>query len=153
MSLVFKPRNWGDNMQIEVFSLCDAATAGGGKLNVLGAFDTIWAKEVPVVYPQCTVALRVRFLSSEGDKHEVSVKFIDADGKHVVPPTGGVINIKYPQGQRSSSANLILNIQGLKLEKYGEYSIDLAIGKTSWASLPLFVKKRQPQKIAGKNEK
>ena len=131
-------------MRIEVFSLCDAATAGGGKMNILGVFDAIWTKEVPVVHPQCTVALRVRFHSSEGNKHEVSVKFIDADGKHIIPPANGAININYLEGQRSGSANLIFNIQGLKLEKYGEYSIDLAIGGTSRASLPLFVNKKKP---------
>ncbi len=130
-------------MQIEVFSLCDAATSGGGKLNMLGAFDTIWTKKMPVIHPQCTVALRVRFFSSEGNKHEVSVKVIDADGNHIVPPTNGAININYPEGQRSSSANLILNIQGLKLENYGEYSVDLAIGGASRASLPFFVKTRE----------
>lgn len=130
-------------MQIEVFSLCEAATSSGGKLNMLGAFDTIWAAKVPAVHPQCTVALRVRFRSSEGNQHRVSVKLVDADGKHVVPPTDGMINIKYPQGQRTSSANLILNIQGLKLEKYGEYSIDLAIGAKNRVSLPLFVKERK----------
>ena len=130
-------------MQIEIFSLCDAATAGGGKLNVLGAFDTIWAKKLPVVHPQCTVALRARFFSSEGNKHEVSLKVIDADGAHIVPPTNGVINIRFPQGQRSCSANLILNIQGLKLARCGEYSIDLSVDGASRASLPFFVKKRE----------
>lgn len=135
-------------MQIEIFSLCDAATSGGGKLNVLGAFDTIWTTKMPVVHPQCTVALRVRFHSSEGNKHNVSVKFVDADGKHIVPATNGMVNINYPQGQISSSANLILNIQGLKLEKHGEYSIDLTIDGKAKASLPLFVRQR-----SAKNEK
>ena len=130
-------------MQVEVFSICDAATSGGGKLNMLGAFDTLWVTKVPVVHPHCTVALRVRFHSSVGGEHNVSVKFVDADGKHIIPATNGVINIDYSGGQRFSSANLILNIQGLKLEKYGEYSIDLAIGGKSKASLPLFVKKRK----------
>jgi len=130
-------------MQIEVFSLCDAATSGGGKLNMLGAFDTIWAPKVPAVHPQCTVALRLRFHASEGNEHNVSVKLVDTDGKHVVPPTNGTINIDYPKGQRSCSANLILNIQGLKLEKYGEYSIDLAIAGKSRASLPLFAKEKK----------
>ena len=53
-------------MNIEVFSLCDAATIEGGKLNMLGAFDTIMAEKVPVVHPQCTIALRLRFNASEG---------------------------------------------------------------------------------------
>lgn len=130
-------------MQVEVFSLCDAATSSGGKLNMLGAFDTLWVKKVPAVHPHCTVALRVRFNSSEGSEHKVSVKFIDADGKHIIPATNGVINIDYSDGQRVSSANLILNIQGLKVEKYGEYSIDLAIGGKNKVSLPLFVRKRK----------
>ena len=130
-------------MQIEVFSLCDAATTENGKLNVLGAFDTLWVGKIPVVHPHCTVALRVRFHSSEGDEQDVSVKFIDADGKHIVPATNGMIKINYSEGQKTSSANLILNIQGLKIEKCGEYSIDLAIGGRSRASLPLFVRKRK----------
>ena len=130
-------------MQIEIFSLCDAATSGGGKLNVLGAFDTIWVKKIPVVHPQCTVALRVRFYVSEGEEHNVSVKLVDADGKHVVPPTNGVVKINFMKGQRSSSANVILNIQGLKLESCGEYSIDLAIDGKAMAALPLFVKEKK----------
>jgi hypothetical protein len=53
-------------MNIEVYSLCDAATNDTGKLNLLGSFDTIRAKDMPVVHPQCSVALRVRFNSIEG---------------------------------------------------------------------------------------
>ena len=47
-------------MNIEVFSLCDAATVDvAGKLNVLGAFDTIGTGSMPTVYPQCaTLAAR-----------------------------------------------------------------------------------------------
>lgn len=51
--------------------------------------------------------------------------------------------INFPDEQRSGSANLILNIQGLKLERLGEYSIDLAIDGQEKASLPLFVKERK----------
>ena len=52
-------------MRVEVFSLCDAATTDGGKLNLLGAFDAIWVKTMPVVHAQCAIALRVRFSRSE----------------------------------------------------------------------------------------
>lgn len=130
-------------MQIEVFSLCDAATTGEGKLNMLGAFDTLWVKKVPLVYPHCTVALRIRFQSSEGSQHKVSVKFVDADGKHMIPATNGVINIDYSDGRKSASANLILNIQGLKIERFGEYAIDLAVSGENKASLPLYVRERK----------
>ena len=129
-------------MRIEVFSLCDAATADAGKLNMLGAFDTIYAAALPVIHPQCTIALRVRFERIERGEHKVAVHFSDMDGKHVIPPAQGTININFSEDQGSGSANLILNIQGLRLEKLGEYSIDLAIDGQQKASLPLFVKKR-----------
>jgi outer membrane protein OmpA-like peptidoglycan-associated protein len=108
-------------MQIEIFSLCDAATSGAGKVNILGAFDTIFAKQAPALHPQCAVVLRVRFEIAEGNEHEVAVNFIDEDGKSIFPPAKGEIKINFPEGQRSASTNLILNVQGLKLEKYGEY--------------------------------
>jgi len=98
-------------MRIEVFSLCDAATADAGKLNMLGAFDTIWAAGLPVIHPQCTIALRVRFERIERGEHKVAVQFSDMDGKHVIPPAQGIININFSDDQGSGSANLILNIQ------------------------------------------
>lgn len=128
-------------MQIEVFALCDAATGDLGKLNILGAFDTIFAGQVPVIHPQCTIALRVRFQRIERGEHRVVVHFVDGDGKNVIPPAQGNMRMNFPDDQASGATNLILNIQGVKLEKYGEYSIDLAIDGQQQASLPLFVKK------------
>ena len=48
-------------MQVEMFSLCDAAAVEGGKLNILGAFDMIAAPKMPVVHPHCTVMFRFTF--------------------------------------------------------------------------------------------
>ena len=127
-------------MQIEVFSLCDAATVDvAGKLNVLGAFDSILTGSMPMVYPQCSLALRIRFESIERGAHKVSVNFVDIDGKHIIPPANGTININFSDEQRSGSTNLVFNLQMLKLEKYGEYSIDLAVDSKKEASLPVFI--------------
>jgi len=129
-------------MNIEVFSLCDAATADQGKFNMLGAFDTLWATKFPAVHPQCTIALRMRFAAIERGEHDILVNFVNADGKHIIPPARGKVKINFPDEQRSGSTNLILNIQGLKLANEGQYSIDLAIDGSIKANLPLFVKKR-----------
>jgi len=131
-------------MHIEVFSLCDAATMDvAGKLNVLGAFDSIITGSMPVVYPQCSLALRIRFDSIERGAHKVAVNFVDIDGKHILPPANGTINVNFPDEQRSGSANFVFNLQMLKLEKFGEYSIDLAVDTRKEASLPLFVRERK----------
>lgn len=130
-------------MQIEIFALCDAATADFGKLSMLGSFDTIWVTKTPAVHPQCAIALRVRFERIERGEHKVVVHFVDIDGRNVISPAQGAITINFPEEQSSGSANLILNIQGLKLDRVGEYSIDLAIDGQLKASLPLFVKERK----------
>src|ERR1041385_8040868 len=124
-------------MHIEIFSLCDAATVdAGGKLNILGAFDTLYASQMPIVYPQFTIALRIRFSSSERGNHNVAFNFIDIDGKHILSPASGVISVDFQNAQTSVSTNSIINVQMVKLEKYGEYSLDLAIDGRSEASLP-----------------
>jgi hypothetical protein len=130
-------------MQIEIFALCDAATGDLGKLSMLGAFDTIWVAKTPAVHPQCAIALRARFERIERGEHKVAVHFVDIDGRNVISPAQGAITINFPEDQSSGSANLILNIQGLKLDRVGEYSIDLAIDGQLKASLPLFVKERK----------
>ena len=129
-------------MRVEVFSLCDAATADAGKLSMLGAFDTIKTAGVPAVHPQCAVVLRIRFDLIERGEHRITVNFVDADGRHVIPAVNRTMNINFPDEQRSGSANVILNIQRLNLERYGEHSIDLAIDGRQEASLPLFGKER-----------
>jgi len=130
-------------MHIEIFSLCDAATDEGGKLNLLGAFDTIVASKAPVTHPHCAVALRFRFNSIEGNEHKVSVRFVDVDGGHVIPTVNGVIKVKYAKEHRSTSTHLVLNVQGLKIKNFGEYSIDLMVNGKSKASLPFFVRQQK----------
>jgi hypothetical protein len=126
-------------MNIEAFLLCDAATDERGKLNVLGAFDTIFSKQMPAIHPACAVALRIRFGKVEEGAHRVRLQIIDLDGKPVSPKLEGNITVRVPDNADSTVANLILNIQGQKFEKYGKFIIDLAIDGTKEASLPLCV--------------
>ncbi len=128
-------------MSVEIFSLCDAATAESGKLNILGGFDTIWVKELPAVHALCAIALRFRFEKASGLEHQITVNFVDFDGKHIMPSANGVIKMQFSPEQESASANVVLNIQMLRFERLGEYSVDLLVDGTQSASIPLFVRK------------
>jgi hypothetical protein len=127
-------------MNIEAFLLCDCATDQRGKLNVLGAFDSIYAKKTPIVHPACTVATRIRFERIEEGEHKVSIAVIDEDGKAIVPRLNGNISVRAREDVGSTVVNLILNLQRLKFENYGEYRIDLAIDGKVEASLPFSVR-------------
>ena len=128
-------------MNIEAFLLCDAATDERGKLNVLGAFDTIFSKQMPAIHPACSVALRIRFEKVEEGEHRVRLQIIDLDGKPVSPKLEGNITVRVPDNVDSSAVNLILNIQGQKFENYGKFNIHLAIDGVKESSLPLLVSK------------
>ena len=127
-------------MNVELFALCDAATEAGGKLNLLGAFDAIVAPALPAVHPSCAVALRIRFQRIEAGTHRVKVAVVDADGKHVIPPFGTDVTLRLAEQDESAVANLILNLQQLRMERYGRYSIDLAVDGRQEGSLPLYLK-------------
>jgi len=127
-------------MDVEAFLLCDAATEQRGKLNVLGAFDTVFAKEIPVVHPACAVAARVRFSKIEQGEHAVRICVIDQDGCEVVPKLDGKVSVRVGDEAGSAAINLILNFQRIKLPDYGEYRIDLIVDGEQKASLPLFIR-------------
>lgn len=132
-------------MVIEAFLLCDCATETGGKLNILGAFDNIFAKQIPCTHPACAVAGRIRFSKIEEGNHNIRVNLIDQDGREIIPSLKGNLPVKIRDDSDSSVVNFVLHLQRLKLEKYGEYRIDLAIDGRQEASLPLYVRKTTNQ--------
>jgi hypothetical protein len=129
-------------MKLEIFALCDAATEGGGKLNILGSFDHIWASSEPITYPLCAVALKVRFSRIEEGNHRLKLTFADADGKLVMPSVDASVAIRFSSDEATVTGNIILNIQQIKLEKFGEYTLDVAIDGRQEGSIPLYVRQR-----------
>jgi len=132
-------------MDTEVFVLCDAATDDTGKLNILGAFDSIMARALPVVHPQCAVALRIRFLRVEAGDHKIKISLMDEDGKSVVPDLDAAVNIRFRGPESSLAVNMIMNLQRVQFKMTGEYSINLAIDGRHERSIPLAIRVKQQQ--------
>ena len=126
-------------MNVEAFLLCDAATDQQGKLNVLGAFDSISTDKVPTIHPACAVAARIRFEKVEEGSHPVRITIIDEDGKSIGPRLDTTASVQIPDDMASVASDLILNIQRITFPNYGRYRIDIAIDGQIQASLPLNV--------------
>lgn len=126
-------------MKVEIFTLCDAATDQQGKLNILGSFDTIWTKEVPLTYQACAIAIRVRLDSIEEGNHQFKIAFTNADGQPVMTPIEIGLSFQFEPNQMSLLRNLVVNLQGIGLKELGEHSIQLAIDGRTEASVPLYV--------------
>ena len=135
-------------MEIETFVLCDAAVDYLGKLSLLGTFDSITASSFPLVWPHCALALRLRFSPVEEGEHKVRIAFIDADGKPFLPPMEGGMAVRFAPGAQTVAANLILNIQSLKIDRPGEYAVDLAIDGRREKTLPLYARLRPDKPLS-----
>lgn len=129
-------------MNVEAFLLCDAATDTHGKLNLLGAFDSFFVSEVPATHPYCAVVLRLRFERAEQGEHSITMHLIDEDGKHVMQPLEGRLRVQ-GSNNTTSTSNLILNLQGLRLTRFGELAFHLQIDGKPAASLPLYIRQVQ----------
>ncbi len=127
-------------MKVEIFTLCDAATLdAGGKLNILGSFDRLNAKQVPVTHPQCSLAIKLRFERVEEGQKRLRIAFVDSDGVAVMPTIDAATEVRFLGNDSTSTVSVALNIQQLKLPQFGEYSIDLAVDDRHETSIPLFV--------------
>ncbi len=126
-------------MELLVASLCDSANDYHGKLCMLGCFDTICAAQMPVVHPQCSLALRICFRPEDEGEHRFRIAFIDDDGKPVMPPFEPKIQVSFPGDSYFITRNLVLNIQRLQFKAPGQYSIDIQDGERMLTRVPLRV--------------
>jgi len=127
-------------MNIQVAVLCDAATNENEKLYLLGAFDTIYTQQLPAVHPQCSIALRVTFSHEDEGDHKLRLNFVDADGRSIMPGMDLPVQVVLPGDSHFGTRNFVVNIQQLKFENPGLYSIDFAFDGQPQGSIPLLVK-------------
>jgi hypothetical protein len=131
-------------MNVQVAVLCDAATDDNGKLNLLGAFDTIITQQLPAVHPQCSIALRVTFSAQDEGQHQLKLGFVDADGRPVMPGMDVPVQVALPEETHFVTRNFIAYIQQMKFDEPGLYSIDIFLDGRQQASIPLLVKHLPP---------
>lgn len=130
-------------MKIEILTLCDFAQAEPtGKMNILGSFDRIYAKEAPVARSVFAVAARIRFEAHEEGERSVSLSFIDSDGQRVMPLLRAKFTVKVPPNESSATLNYVMVIPQIKFARFGDYQVDLAVDDKVEATSPLYIRHR-----------
>lgn len=134
-------------MDIQVAVLCDYAADYQGKLCIQGAFDTLFARQFPVIHPACSLALRLCLTPEDAGNHKLGISIVDEDGTPLDKermPIVGDLTVALPEGATFLTRNLIMNFQGLKFEKSGNYCIDVTLDGEVLASTPLRLVLAQP---------
>jgi hypothetical protein len=92
-----------------------------------------------VTHPQCALAIKLRFERLEEGQKRIRIAFVDSDGASVMPTLDASTQVQFQPSDSSATTSLVLVIQQLRLPKFGEYSIDLAVDDRHEASIPLLV--------------
>ncbi len=127
-------------MEIQLAVLCDAATDYQGKLNLLGTFDAIVARQFPTIHPAAAFVARFLYYPSEQGTHRIRLQVIDEDGNEIAPPAELQAAVQFPPGDRPFiSQNMVLNLQRIRFSAPGRFSFELSVDGEHLASVPLLV--------------
>jgi hypothetical protein len=127
-------------MKTELFTFCDFAQESGGKLTIVGTFDTIISRNFPCVHPQLSVVLRIRFDLWEFARHSFRIEACDLNGQMNIEPISGAMEVK-GAGNATSVSHLIFSIANLRFASAGVVNFILYMDDKEIASLPLYIRK------------
>jgi len=125
-------------MKIELFTFCDFAQENSGKLTIIGTFDTIISRNFPCIHPQLSVVIRLRFDLWEFSNHQFRIETRDLDGKTVINPIQGTVEVK-GAGNATAVSHLVFAISNLHFKNSGVVNFVLFIDDKELASIPLYL--------------
>jgi hypothetical protein len=124
----------------DIFTLCDFAQESDGKMTVVGAFDTIYAKQFPAVHPFMCLALRLRFFIHESGSHAMRISFSGPEGRDVAGPIEGQLAVGDFAGS-SRVVHSVFTFVNTPMEREGTVGITLSVDGREVLSSPLYVRK------------
>lgn len=127
-------------MKLESFLISDAATDQNGKLNILGAFDTIGTTTIPSIHPQCSLSLRIRFNKSEVGSYKLKISILTSSNAKVLESIID-FNILLKEGLESGIANMVFNIRDLKCIEFGKQIVYAYVNDKELGTVEYYVNK------------
>jgi hypothetical protein len=113
--------------------LCDYAFPSmHGKLGLIGIFDTIYAKALPVTHPRAAIGFAI--IGEPGERVQPKLEIISPMGKVLATAKLGSIELPNQGG-----AFAHVDLAGLKLSDWGRHAIQIDLGddvsKSAWFTL------------------
>ena len=127
-------------MDIEILTVCDFAQDMAGKLVIVGVFDTIFAPKLPAVHATMAIGCRLRFQPGEAGPHSFRLSLLDPEGKEVIQPFTGDVNVQIAPGGDSSTFNLASVISRIQFKVHGKHIVALAIDEEEIKTIPLYIR-------------
>jgi hypothetical protein len=133
------------NMDLLLLLAADyAAVDASGKLNILGAFRTIYAPRFPTTHPLMHLIIKLRPDSGEyGIERSLRIVLVDEDGNELFNLEN---SFSVPMGIASQRPefNAVLGLRDIKFEKPGTYEFRVFVDKDQKGTFALDVIKVEP---------
>lgn len=128
-------------MELRIFLLADFANVDTGhKLNIIGAFNTVTAREFPATHPSIYLVAKVAAQLGEfGKQFDYQIVFFDEDAEEL-GKLAGKFTFLQPKGkQRHSEFNLVIALRDIQFAKAGRYEFRLLVNNSVLGVVPLDV--------------
>lgn len=121
-------------MELISLILCDSANVlADGRFNLLGGgVDQVRANQYPAS-GHLTVVVRIEVSPTEVGLHRLNLRFVNADGREVIPPINAELNVD--SGVRF--VNLVLGLQDFVYPAPGLYSIRIVLDNQDVGGAPI----------------
>jgi len=117
-----------------------ASISQGGKINILGIFDSLYAEILPVVIPHMYLVLRFEGEGGEANKqYNAELQLINEDGAAVISLPGVIMLHHPPSGKYISRYDHIFPLFNLQLEQFGNYEFKIFINNEIRGSVPFSI--------------
>ena len=115
-------------MEVPLALLADYANVSqDGKLNVMGVFDRIFAREFPAVHPEMRLVMTFAAGPAEkGSEKQIELKLLDADGMVKLHLTTQ-LTVPAESPDPTVQANHIVRLTGLVFEHPGRYQFSILV--------------------------
>ncbi len=126
-------------MDVTLALIADAANVErGGKLNVLGVFDTVNSREFPAVQPMMYLVVKFEAGAAEiGQLRKFEAVLSAADGERLAGISAEMTVPRNPLEGRKATWLEILPLPNTPFEHPGDYEIAILVDGDQKASVPL----------------
>ena len=136
-------------MDVSLAVLADAANVSReGKLNILGAFDTIHATKFPTTHPSMQLVIRfVAYPSERLTPRKVTIKLLDADANELLTLSGDAV-VPDKTGPDDINMVSIIGFSNVEFQQAGRYEFSILLNNDVKRTVPLKVVQREQSQPA-----
>ena len=133
-------------MRIDLAVVCDhAALTIERKPLLVGIFDNLNVPKLPWQYPHMVLVFRLRIEGGEAPSHDAEVRFIDPDGKPVLPVLKAHVTASNVDAAASGAVWAVFELNGVTFKSVGDYRFDLLVDGMFEESVDFVVRLMPPQ--------